>query len=185
MENMTNSNLLDEKEVRSRLESYTDPEVTDELYGFGQLLLGDVIDRIAKADSSAFGMAAYCGGLIAVVISIYSAWRGASNSDSWTMYMVAFALLSVLIAGALAIYSTTPRDTEWFSPNEWMSKNCLTGSDRLKRYYILALWGVVRDHQARYRTRVRILAAARWILVGAGGLLLVAFLNVARRNTSF
>jgi hypothetical protein len=180
-ESMNETNLLDEKEVRRRLESYTDAKVTDELYDFGRLLLQDAIDRIAKSDSSAFGVAAYCGGLIAVVVSSLSAWR--VGFDPWAIYLVATTLLIVGAAGAIAIYSTTPQDTEWFSSNEWMSRECLNDSDRLKRYYVLTVWGVVKDHQARCRTRLRTLNLARWMLVIAAGLLLIAFLDIAWRHT--
>jgi hypothetical protein len=178
---MNDTNLLDEAEVRRRLESYTDAKVTDELHDFGHLLLRDAIDRIAKCDSSAFGLAAYCGGLIAVIVSSSSAW-GASF-DPWAIYLVAITLLIVVAAAAIAIYSTTPQDTEWFSSNEWMSKDCLADRDRLKRYYVLTLWGIVKDHQARYRTRLRALSLARWMLVVAGGLLVTAFLDITWRHT--
>ena len=177
---MNNMNLLDEAEVRRRLESYTDETVTDELYNLGQLLLRDLIDRIAKSDSSAFGLAAYCGGVIAVIVSSSSAWR--ASFDLWAIYLLAITLLIVAVAGAIAIYSSTPQDAEWFSSNEWLPRECLTGRDRLKRYYVLALWGVVKNHQAVYKTRLRALSLARWMLVVAGSLWFTAFLDIAWRH---
>jgi len=109
---VSQTNLLDENEVRNRLASYSDPAVTDELYGLGQMLLRDAIDRIAKSDASAFGVAAYCGALIAVIVSSSPAWR--SSSDAWPINLILLALFILAVSGALAIYSTTPAPTEWF-----------------------------------------------------------------------
>jgi hypothetical protein len=53
---------LSEAEVRSRLESYENESVTDELYGFGKMLVQDAVGRLSAADAKASGVAAYCGG---------------------------------------------------------------------------------------------------------------------------
>lgn len=53
---------LSEAEVRLRLGSYENDSVTEELYGFGKMLIQDAVSRLSSADAKASGVAAYCGG---------------------------------------------------------------------------------------------------------------------------
>src|SRR5207248_4577686 len=53
----------------SRLGSYEDDGVTDELYGFGTMLVHDAVDRLSKINGTAGAIAAYCAGLITILTS--------------------------------------------------------------------------------------------------------------------
>ena len=66
-----------------------------------------------------------------------------------------------------------------------MAKDCLSDREKLKRFYVLTLWGVLNAHQANFRKRTKLLKVARWMLVAAGFGLVVAFLNLVWRHTTF
>ena len=61
-------------EVKRRLESYEDDGVTDELYGFGTMLVHDAVDRLSKINGTAGATAAYCAGLITILTSTATIW---------------------------------------------------------------------------------------------------------------
>ena len=88
-----NADLTD-NEVATRLESYGDnKDVTDELYGFGTMMLNDSVARIGKMDTKAAALAAYSGALIAVL---------AATRDLWTKMQHAQVVLIEPLVVALA-----------------------------------------------------------------------------------
>jgi hypothetical protein len=82
-----------EQDVRKRLAAYKDLSITDELYAFGQRLIDDAVDRLSKSDTKAGAIAAYSGGLIALLTSTSSLW--ALHLESWHLLMPMLAVSSV------------------------------------------------------------------------------------------
>lgn len=162
---------LTEQDVRKRLASYEDSTVTDELYTFGKMLTDDAIERLSKSDAKAGAIAAYSGGLIALLASTSPMW--ATHLNSRQIAVPVFALLSLFLSAALSVFSMSPRKTEWHSTNEWMKEGCLTTGERLRRYHLLTMWGayeslnqvyVSKAFQVKCATACTIVS---WILLAA------------------
>src|SRR5260370_27001774 len=130
---------LTEQDVRKRLAVYQDPSVTDELYAFGQMLIHDAVERLSKSDTKAGAIAAYSGGLIALLVATSPSW--AIHLKSWHALLPLTAVLSLFLSAIFAVSSISPRKTEWHSTNEWMKEECLTTGERMRRYNLLTMWG--------------------------------------------
>ena len=81
---MSDPKRLSDDEVKQRLKSYEAPAVTDELYGFGKMMVDEVIDRFKSLDAKATAIAAYSIGLVTVLVSTHAAWTNAVHS--WALY---------------------------------------------------------------------------------------------------
>ena|SRR5207245_847998 len=169
---------LSEDEVKARLALYEDATISNELYDFGRMLLQDAVDRIGKLDSKASALAAYCGGLVTILISTSASWAKFASPSATSLLTV--AVLGIVISGALAVWSMTLQKIEWFTQDEWLKRDCLSSSERLRRYHVLTMWGVIKSHHAAYRRKIGKIYYAQVVLVLAGLFLLAAFLQIAR-----
>jgi hypothetical protein len=171
--NMGTAMDLTDAEVKKRLGSYSDAAITAELYDFGKMLLQDAIDRFNKLDSKASALAAYCGGLITVLVSTHGLWSKLQNAQ---VDLIQAATGLLFLSAAFAVLSMFLRGTQWFSQNEWLKADCLSSADRLRRYHVLTMWGVVRSHHAAYRRKLLTIYATQFLLIAAVVVLLVALL---------
>jgi hypothetical protein len=168
---------LPKSEVKERLK-YKDQAITDELHGFGRMLLNDAVERMGKLDSKAATLAGYCGAVITLLLATAKGWQSTSS-----VAIIAMAATIVFLSGACAISSMALQKTEWFSQEDWLRKECLTSADALKRYYILATWRIVDSHHAAYRRKIWRIYAAQLLLALAGVILFLALLNAAAPST--
>ena len=152
-------------EVKTRLK-YQDASITDELYSFGTMLVQDAVDRMGKLDSQAGALAAYCGGLITILIATFNGWSKLQSQAS--ISLIAMAATIVFLSGICAIISMALQKTKWFSQDDWIKKDCLTSADRLRRYHVLAMWNIVDSHHTAYRKKILMVYAAQLLLAMAG-----------------
>jgi hypothetical protein len=174
---------LSEKDVRDRLDSYTEPSVTDELYHFGEMLLRDVIERLSKADTKAGAIAAYAGGLITLLVSTSGIW--AKNQSGSHLLLPITAIVALFLSAFFAVSSMTMKRAEWFSPNEWMKEECLETGERLRRYHVLTMWGASESLETLYQAKLSELRKAQWGTLIAWVLLTLAFFQVAAMRSTF
>ena len=111
-------------EVKRRLGSYEDDGVTDELYGFGTMLVHDAVDRLSKINGTAGAIAAYCAGLITILTSTATIW--AKGIGPWERFLPIGSAAFAGLAAALAISSMSLRKLNWFSQDDWLNSYCLT-----------------------------------------------------------
>lgn len=155
---------LTDNEITARLESYDDPKVTDELYGFGTMMLQDSVARMGKMDAKAAALAAYSGGLITVLVATRDVWMRLQHAQA-VLITIAAALL--LLGAGAAIASMSLQKTEWFTQNEWFKTDCFSSSETIRRYHVLTMWGVVRSHHRAYRRKLRKIYATQFLLITA------------------
>ena len=173
---------LDEREVRERLAlAKGKPEVVDQLYDFGDMLLRDAVARVAAIDSKATSIAGYAGGLVTLLIATSGIW--ASQSDWLLTSLTVAAGVVAAVAGACAIHSMALQQTQWFKFSGWLQKDCLQDRDQLRRYHILTMWEVIKSHYECYVTKIDRVRLAQKFLVVAGALLASSFLQVAYTRT--
>src|SRR2546425_4103187 len=108
---------LTDGEVTQRLESYDDEKVTDELYGFGTMMLQDSVARIGKMDTKAATLGAYSGGLITLLAATRDLWMKLQHAQ---VVLIEIAGAVLALAAAAAIASISLQKTEWFTQNEWI-----------------------------------------------------------------
>lgn len=172
---------LDFSEVKQRVAA-SGPEVVDELYSFGEKLVSDAVERLAKSDSKAAALAAYSGGIITLAIS---------TSPLWSKYLDIYSLIAVALAGVLfltsawrSVGSTHPQPTEWYSDNDWLRSECLQSRPQLRQYHVLTMWRVLRSHQEVFREKTKRISSAVLLLKIGFSLAFVAFLEVTWRHSS-
>src|ERR1039458_9906482 len=95
-------NGLVESEVEQRLLACKDrPEIVDELYSFGQLLVRQVVEDIHHIDLKAGSLAAYCGATITLLVSTQGSWS--RIADGWVYLSVIASGSAALLGAILAI----------------------------------------------------------------------------------
>jgi hypothetical protein len=162
---------LNDDEVKARLMSYTSLEVTEELYGFGKMMIDEAIDRFKSLDAKATAIAAYSIGVITIFVSTQSIW---TKATSWALYAPPVSGLMALAAAAFAISSLWLKRFEWFSQDEWIKADCLKDAERLRRYHILTMAGVQRSHQQRCRSKASRIAVGQGLLLASAIVLVLA-----------
>jgi hypothetical protein len=173
---------LDYPEVKRRVRN-SGADVVDEVYCFGEKLISDAVDRLAKSDNKASALAAYCGGLVTLIISTSPLWG--KYVDPYFAVVVVAAILCLMTGAWTALGSTHPQPTEWYSDNDWLRSECLQAREQLRRYRVLTMWRVLASHQRAFREKMRLIRRAVIFLKVASVLLLVAFLDVAWRYAPF
>lgn len=155
-----------EAEIRERLVSYEDTGVTDELYDFGKMLVAEAVERNSRLETKATAIAAYSIGIITLLASSYGNWSKAVHS--WIIPIPFFGALAAFVAAIYAVRGIRLRDYEWFSPNEWMKPECLSGRERLRKYRLLTMWNVLKSHYAASELKARKIKRAQvWLLIAA------------------
>jgi len=164
-------------EVKTRLSSYSDNQVTDELYTFGEALVSDAVDRIAKLDSKASALAAYSGGIVTILISTSGLWGKLLHGCFFVAAVL--GIVAMMLAAWLAIRSIYPQATEWYTTNGWLESDCIQSHERLRRYRILAMWKILSSHFAAIRIKNSRLKIAVYTIHVAFGFLFLSFLEIA------
>ncbi len=143
---------LSEEEVKSRLESYENESVTEELYGFGKTLVQDAVSRLGTADTKASSVAAYCGGLLTVMSATFSIW---SKGITWyEVFLPVSSAALAIAAGYLAFSATGFTSVDWFSADDWLNREALQDPQRIRKFHILSMWVVLESHDAAYQLKL-------------------------------
>lgn len=171
------ANQLTEDEVFQRLNECRDPEkrdIVDELYGFGLMLVKNVVDDNAAINKKAGAFAAYSGAIITLLVSSFGAWSAVANLG---VYLFMFlAGLAAFVTAILSVRSLSLRQYEWFSQKEWLESSHFDNLQKLKRYRILTMWGVIASYRKVYAMKTSCMLTAQRILSLSVLLLLVALL---------
>jgi len=155
----------------------SDPQVVDELYTFGQMMLRETIANTRALDSKAASLAAYGGAIITLLVSTSGAWTKVGNA--FTMLLGAAAGISAFSASAFAAMAMALRDFDWISQNEWLKKECLsvkheTALTRLKGYRVMTIWGAMDSHKDADAAKVdRLKQSQRWLAISVFFVLLI------------
>ncbi len=169
-------NSLSENEMRERLASYENSEVTDEMYEFGKFLLAEITDRFTKLDTKSTNLAAYAIGIITFLGATSANWINRVHKLLGVPLPV-WAGTVAFIATGFAVASLFVRKAEWFSQDEWMQKECLTSRERLRKYRLLTMWGILEEHQKACENKAQRLLIAQRIFTLAAILLFISLLN--------
>lgn len=134
---------LKESEVRQRLESYTDPGVTEELYEFGRMLVTDITERTSHLETKAASIAAYSLGIITLLASTYSIWIGKVSTIG-----ILIGVIAAFTATVYAVSAVTLQKYEGISQNEWFKADVLDSREMLRKFHLITMWGVFSSHEA-------------------------------------
>lgn len=186
---ITMSQQLTEDEVKQRLESYSDPAITDELYKFGLSLVTESLDSLYRLDTKAYAIAGYSGAIFSALFSAAVLSDGLPEGKVYPLVLF-LAGAFALVAAFDSLAATKLRYVEFFSPDEWFKKEQLGSPDQLKRYHVLCMYGVRQSHRSSHRKkashirRAHIMLCATYIftLASATPALLAEF---ARLHTAF
>lgn len=171
------TNRLTEEEVRNRLKLCTDPNVLEEVYTFGQMMLRETIANFRTIDTKAGSMAAFGGAVITLLVSSSGAWLSFANG--WTCVIAILAGLTAFLSTFFSVRALALREMEWLGDREWLEGSCLAAVDKLKRYRILTIWGAMNSRKTAHAYKVRKLSYAQALLLIAVFLLLVMLFQIA------
>jgi hypothetical protein len=167
---------LAEQEVRRRLTLYENDEITEELYGFGTMLISNAMQRISRMHTTAGLVTAYCAGLITVLTSTAAIWG--NRLGPWERCLPIMGAGLAILGAALALSSTSLQTVDWFSQDDWLKEDCLQDHKRLRKYHVLSMWGVVTSFDIAHRRKTRRIKAAQWLTGIAVVLLFATLLKV-------
>jgi hypothetical protein len=166
---------LSENEVRERLAACKEqPEVVEEIYDFGKILLARVSDDIRHIELKAASLAAYAGAIITLLVSTSATWARVAGVTSGIIAVGAGCL--AFVAACFSVSGLALRKFEWISQKEWLSEKCLGDVHELKRFRVLTMWGVISSYRRAHTEKADRLVAAQSILVLSVGLLLAALI---------
>jgi hypothetical protein len=168
--------MPNEADVRSRIESYEDSGVTDELYDFGKMLVAEALDRNSRLETKAAAIAAYAIGIITLLVSSYVSWGKAVHS--LVIPVPIFGAFAAFVAAAYAVTGIKLRNYDWFSPDEWMKSECLSSREHLRRYHLLTMWNVLKSHYAASEIKAKKIRRAQGWLLFAAVILVVSLVDV-------
>lgn len=151
-------------EVNRIVYSYMDAAITDELYGFGSVLLTEIRTRKGNIDSKSATMLGWSTGLLVFLFT---------QTDKHSGFVaLAFAVASGLCCLLSAIYAFLAlrvRDEwKWPSDKDWFEESALSDADELKRFHIRSLhevkqtWSRVTDQKGN-----RLYVSQDFLVVGA------------------
>ncbi len=163
---------LTEEQVIDRLGEVKIPEVTDELYSFGQTMVDEVADRLKTLETKATWIAAYSIGLITILVSIQAKWTG--TFQPWAASMVALSAVIAFVAAATAVSALSLKAYPFFSHNEWMKADCLNSADRLRRYHVVVMHGVHDSYRKHCDSTAARIGTAQSLLLLSALLLVLA-----------
>jgi hypothetical protein len=143
---------------------HLDSQALERLYGFGQILFGEVQQRSSQLDSKLTSILGWSSAMLAfLVLDLGTHTRGAINVS--LIGLAASFAFGGLIAAALGI-----RSTRWIIPSEadWFRDGILDRPDDLTRYYVLSLLETHQDQNRENSKKSRFLAIAERCLIGGG-----------------
>jgi hypothetical protein len=170
------SPYLSQDEVKERLAIYEDDKITEELYGFGTMLINNAVQRFARLNATVGLTVAYCAGLITMLISTATVWT--KGVGQWERLLPIGAGAIAGLAAAIAISGMTLRNIDWFSQDDWMNAACLRDSRKLKKFHILSMWRVVDSYGSAYQTKSGRVKRAQQLTALAAALLFATLLKV-------
>jgi hypothetical protein len=157
----TSTDLLEEQ-VRIRLQACEDKDVVEELYTFGQGLAHETEESIRGVESKATSFAAYGAAIVTLLVSSSATWSNLGNR--YTLWIGFCAGIMGLLCTYLSISAMSLKEYETISQDEWLKTECFSRIEKLKRYRILTLWGMIASHGRVQRAKVaKIRRAEIWL----------------------
>lgn len=169
---------LTSAEVKTRLNSYSDTTITDELYSSGESLVSNAADRMAKLDSKALGLAAYSAGIVTMLISTSATWTKLLSGRFFST-VAGCGVFALVVAAWLSIRSTFLQPIQWYTVNNWLESQCLDDREKLRRYRVLTMAKILDSYFAAIRRKNRRMKTAARVMYIALGLLVLCLLQVS------
>lgn len=164
-------------EVKTRLKSYSDPAVTDELYSSGDSLIANAIERMTRLDSKGWALAAYGGGILTILISTYALWG--KLLSGWPFSTLAeLGILGVALSAWLAVRSAHPQPIQWHTENSWLESQCIKNREKLRRYRVLTMWQILDSYFIAIRIKNRRMKWSLRVMYIAFLLLFICFFKI-------
>jgi hypothetical protein len=165
----TPSTRLSEEQVRERLVLCENAEVLDEIYEFGIGLSKEINDQIKSIESKAISIAAYGAAIASLLVTSSSTWIKLGTQQVLSAAVCAALCGGICTAFAVRVLKLQSFDT--ISEDEWLKAECFANIERLKKYRVLTLWGVIDSHIDAQARKAKLLLRAEVWLTGS-----VAFL---------
>ncbi len=135
-----------EREVLCRLTRHSNKESTPVLYDFGSLLLEQTNKITDVLDSKAQLSASFVGGIVALLISTFSYWKGLITEVTGGGIFIFLGLIMLMVAAGLAVLAFRVRIFEGIQEKDtWFAEDFLDFPDQLRRFYLIAMYRAVKS----------------------------------------
>jgi hypothetical protein len=153
---------LSKDEVEKRLKLCEDPKVVDEVYGFGQQLMRDALQDLRSLDSKAVWLAGYGAAIITLLLSSFGTWS--KLADRFAISLSVLVALLAFQAARCAVQAIRLHDLDLVSEDEWLTTECFSKIEFLKRYRILCMWRTIDSTNGphAYKT-IQVRRSERWL----------------------
>lgn len=138
---MTTHNLS-KTEVGDLVYSYPDAAVTDQLFAFGAMTLGEIQESTARINSQSTTVIGWATAILAFLLA------GISRSSGSGLGFVLCSALFALAAVITSFNALRTRPNWGASDQSWIHKTALVNEDELKRYHVRVLHDVRKRRQA-------------------------------------
>jgi hypothetical protein len=118
-------------------------------------------------------------GIITFLVATSGSWSNLAHKP-FGLPLPVYAAIVAFLATICAVRSLRLKEYEWFSQEEWLEESCLANRERLRKYRILTIWGVLESHRQVTNDKRTWLIRAQWTLVAAAILLVVSLIDAAR-----
>lgn len=161
-----NNNDLSRDAVKGLLTPVEDPQVIEQLYAFGSMLLAEIKERIAEIEKKA---GALLGWSVGITVFLYTQFE---KIKSWIGLA---SVVSAAIAVICAYVAMKSRD-DWRSPSDkdWMKDSCLNNADDLKHYHVRSMHEIKTNLNTIARNKGEWLLRAEISLIVSAVLLTIA-----------
>jgi hypothetical protein len=155
---------LSNEEVRKLVYSYEDPQVTDELYSFGQMLLTEVQQRAGQIDSKATTILGWATAILAFLFTQLDKTGGAVDLGFGSAVA---GLTSVAVISSYCALRAR-EGWRWPSDRDWFQKAALCKGDELKRFHLRSIHDARRSQRDLTERKARFLIwGQRFLMLGS------------------
>ncbi|HVL65785.1 MAG TPA: hypothetical protein VM364_00855 [Vicinamibacterales bacterium] len=164
-------------ELEELFETHTAPELLEELFAFGQLMLDEVAGRTVVIEGKATSVLGWTTALLALfVLQPPTPLAALSLTEAVLTALGVSGAIAALIASALAL---RVQDWDWPSQQDWLRSAIFDDPTLLRQYHIVSMLETHEAHACVNEKKARALKFAQAGLILAGlclGLQLVAAL---------
>ena len=160
-------------DAKAALRAHPTREVLDELRGFGDLMMSEVVSRAGLLETKALGALGWASVILAFLLLGGPTWR---NVAWWQTCGLVLGALAALFSAERSFDALRVRKWTWPSQRDWFRSDLFDDVNSLRIYHLLALLENHETHSLANGEKARSLEWAQWGLLLAALLIALTFL---------
>lgn len=144
-----------------------DKAVGEALFGFGSVLVSEILARATALDGKAATMLGWSTAALAFLFTVTHEWQTVKAPR--TLYALGLIGIASATASAVSAFRTLKaRTLPWLSQSDWFNADQIAGgAARVRASHLLAMLNVHSAHTRQNIEKARTLVVAQWSLFAA------------------